>query len=126
MVRLVLDALQARDAAELDATLGPLVILGKNIVGNKSNLRSAADKLVLSGRRVRFDKREYRGPVGRSHRDPALTGLKMGIIDQTESELLDVEFQASILISNENLDRVKAEIGIFAIRARRWLFQPFR
>jgi hypothetical protein len=48
--------------------------------------------------------------VRRSNPYPALPGLKAHIKSQTESKLIHVESQASILIANENVDGMNAEI----------------
>lgn len=77
-----------------------------------------ADKLVFSRIWLRRHERKDRGAVGWSDRYPSFTGLEAGIIDQTESKLVEIKPQASILISNKNLHRVKTEIGILTVRTR--------
>jgi len=88
---LILDAPQARDAPKLNASLGPLSELGKNIVGHKSNLGGPTDKTVFFRAELGCDKCKYGGPVWRGYGNPAFTGLKAGIVDQTESKLIEVK-----------------------------------
>ncbi len=88
---LILDASQARDAPKLNASLGPLSELGKNIVGHKSNLGGPTDKTVFFRAELGRDKCKYGGPVWRGYGNPAFTGLKAGIVDQTESKLIEVK-----------------------------------
>src|SRR6266404_197357 len=107
VMRFVLDALQARRAAKLDAAVGPFAVLSDHIVCNKSNLSGSSDLFVFSGAGLRRNKRKYSRAVGRSNGNPPLTRLKLGIIDQIESELIEIEPEASILITNKDLDRVK-------------------
>ena len=112
VMRFVLDALQSRRAAKLDASLGPLSVLGEDIVGNKSNLSRSPDEFVFSGARFRSNKRKYSRAVWRSYGNPTLTGLKPGIVDQIEPELIEIECQASILITNEDFDGVKPKVRL--------------
>src|SRR5437762_8803902 len=109
---------------KLNPAFGPLVELGNDIIGDKRNLGGPADKLVFSGIGLRRNKREDRGAVWGRDGYPAFTGLETGVIDQTESELIQIEPQASILISNENLNGVKTKVGFFSVRANRRLFRP--
>jgi hypothetical protein len=100
------------------------VELRKHVVGDKSDLRRSTDKLVVSGSRSRRYEREYRCAVRRRDGYPTLAGLKARVVDQIEPELLQVESEASILISNENLNGVKPKVGIVSIYAKRRLAQP--
>jgi hypothetical protein len=52
--------------------------------------------------------------VGRRNAYPALPGLKADVKGQAESKLVDVESQASILVANEDVDRVNTEVWVFA------------
>jgi subtilase family serine protease len=92
--------------------------LGNDVVSHKSNLGWPADEFVFSGVWLGSDKRKDRGAVRWSDGYPAFTGLKARIIDQTESKLVQVESQASILISNENFNRVKTEVGVLPIQPK--------
>jgi hypothetical protein len=89
--------------------------LGNDIIGHKRNLSGPTDKLVLSGAGLRRDKREDRSAVRRRDGYPAFAGLETGVIDQTESELIEVEPQTSILITNKDFNRVKAEVRVLSI-----------
>src|SRR6266849_9849823 len=94
----ILDALQAGRTTKLDAALGPLSVLGENIVSNKGNLCGSSDEFVFSRAGPGRYKREDRSAVWRSHCNPAFTGLKPSIVDEIESKLIEIESQASILI----------------------------
>ena len=109
---------------KLNPAFGPLVEFGDDIIGDKGNLGCPPDKLVFSGAGFRRDKREDRSAVRRRDGYPAFPRLETSIIDQTESELIEVEPQASILITNKNLNGVKTKVGFLSVRANRGLFQP--
>jgi len=49
---------------------------------------------------------------------PALPGLKTHIKGQTESKLIHIESQALILVANENIDGMNAEVGGVAFHGR--------
>src|SRR6185295_14612266 len=108
----ILDALQARYMAKLHTPLGPLMKLGDDIVGDKRDLRGASYELGFSGATLWLDQRQNGRAVRRSHGNPAFTGLQTGVINQSEPKLVEIEFQASILISNVDLDRVKTKVGV--------------
>ena len=82
--------------------------LASDIFGNKNYLRGPADELVLRGAGLGRDQREHRGAVGRGDGYPA-AGLKLGVEGQIESKLIQIESQASLLIANEDVDRVNAD-----------------
>jgi hypothetical protein len=53
---------------------------------------------------------KVRGAVGRRDLYPAVSGRKGVIHDQTEPKLVQIEPQASLLISNKNDDGVEMEV----------------
>ena len=59
---------------------------------------------------MRRDQREDRRPIRRRDCYPALAGRKLGVKSHLESKLVQVESQASILVSNENVDRMDTEV----------------
>ncbi len=100
---------------EANSATSPLAVGGHDIFGNKSDRRRVANQLVLSGVGFRGDQGQHGRAVGRCDADPALSGLKTHIEGQTESKLIQVEPQASVLITNEDVDGVDAEVGVVAI-----------
>src|SRR5207245_6364798 len=115
---LILDALQPRHAMEANPALGPFAELGGDIFGDENNLRGPPDELVLFRAGLGSYKREHGCAIGRGNRNPAVTGLKPGVADQTESKLVQVEPQAAILIANENGDVLKTEVGVLSVQAK--------
>ena len=98
-----------------NSALRPFMELGNDIVGHESNLRRSANQLVFSGAAFWRDKREDRGPIRRSDGHPTLSGLKAGVINKTESKLVEVESETPVLITNENLHRMKPQVGFVSI-----------
>ena len=93
----------------------PLAVRGHDIVGNKGNGRRLANSLVLIGLGIRCDQGKHGRTVGRRNPYPAFPGLEAHIKGQTESKLIHVESQASVLIANENVGSVNAEVGVLAL-----------
>ncbi len=64
-------------------------------------------------RRIRFgsDERKKRGAVRRSNQNKATTLTIVVIHDQAKSKLVEVESKASILITDEDRNVMKAEVG---------------
>jgi len=98
-----------------NSATSPLAVGSHDVFGNKSNWRRLADQLVLIGVGFGRDQGKHCGAVGRRNTHPALPGLKAHIEGETESKLIHIESQAPILITDENVDRVNAEIAILAI-----------
>jgi hypothetical protein len=80
----------------------PLAELGKDVFGHEDDLRGATDELVVRGPWTGCDEGEHGAAVWRGDRDPALAGSELRIERQLESELVQVESQAAILIPNED------------------------
>jgi len=110
--------LQTRRREELHSALAPFAKLGHHVIRNKDHLRRPADEGVLLGIWFRRDQREYCAAVGGSYSDPALAGTEADIADQIESQLVDVESQALVLIANKDVDRVNAKIRAAFRRAK--------
>jgi len=96
--------------AKADSAFAPLGVGGDDIFGNKGDARWAADQLVLVRVRVRGDESQNRCAVWRRDPYPALSLLRAQIEGETESELIDVETQALILIAHEDIDGMNAEV----------------
>jgi len=88
----------------------PLAKLRSYIFRNENNRRGPADEFVLVRIGIGRNQRKHRRPVGRCHRYPPLAGRKPGVESDLEPKLVQVETQASILISNENVNRVDPEV----------------
>ena len=108
---LILDPPQPRNMTKANSALSPLAVGRHDIFGHKRDRRGLADQLVLVRVGFRRDQGEHGGAVRRRNADPALSGLKTHIKGQVESELIQVESQASVLIADENVNRVHAEVG---------------
>ena len=111
---------------KLNAALTPFPELGRDVFGDKDDLGGPADELVLSRPGPRCNKREHRRSVGRGDRYPAGTGRKAGIEGQGESQLVQIESQASVVIANEDGDMLKTEIGVLPIQAWSGWVDPTR
>ncbi len=88
--------------------LAPFAILGRNVIGDKDDLGSAADELVLPRLGFGGNERESRAALGRRDGHPALASREEAVEDQVEAELIDVEPQGAILIAHEDVDGVDA------------------
>ena len=113
---LILDTPETRNMTKANSALSPLTVGRHDIFRHKGDRRGLADQLVLIRVGFRRDQRKHGGAVRRRNSYPALSGLKAHIKGQVEAELIHVEPQASVLIADENIDRVHAEVGIVAIQ----------
>src|SRR3981081_1730256 len=104
LVLLLCYAPQPRCMTKANSSPAPLTKLGSYIFRNENNLRSPADEFVLVRIGIGRNQRKHRRPIGRCNRYPPLTGRKPGVEGDLEPKLVQVETQASILISNENVN----------------------
>jgi len=81
-----------------------------------------ADECALFGVGFGCDQRKHRTAVGRRNRYPALTGSKADVTHQAEPKLVQVKSQALILITNEDVNSVDAEMGFLQVGRRCRLF----
>jgi hypothetical protein len=103
-------ALCLRWTKKTDPALGPLLKIGHNIFGNENNVPGAANELVFLRAWLWSDEHKHCRAIRRSDRYPTPDG-NMGISEQIESELVQVESQASIHIGNEDDKGVNTEVG---------------
>src|SRR5712671_851980 len=103
---------------EAHSSLAPFAKLGSDIFCNENNRRRPADELVLWGIGIGRNQGKHRRPVGWCNRYPSLAGRKASIKSQMESELVQVEAQASILISNEYIDSMDTEVRFVSIEVK--------
>jgi NADH-quinone oxidoreductase subunit B len=118
VLKLVANALEAGRSLEADAALGPFLELCGDVFGDEDDVRGATDELVLLGLGLGSDEGKDGGTVGRSDGDPAITGLQTCVVGHVEAELVDEEAEAAILVADEDVDAVKAEVGGLAGRGR--------
>jgi hypothetical protein len=59
--------------------------------------------------------REHRGSIGRSNRDPTLTGVKTRIECELESKSIEVESQTPFLVVDKDINRMEAEIIVRSV-----------
>src|SRR5260370_26016577 len=96
----------------------PGVEFGSDIFGNKYGLSRATDELIFFRLGLGSDERKQRGAIWRGNQNKAAMLPKVVINDQTESELVQVESKASILIANEDGNMMKTEVRDFSIQAK--------
>jgi hypothetical protein len=117
-LQLILHPPQSRHILKPNAAPAPLAILGEDILRYKNDPGGPADKLILTRFGFGRDKGKQGATVGRGDRHPPVAGLKLRIKGQSESELIRVESQALILISNVNVDSVNTQMGAVPIHAK--------
>src|ERR1700733_14575859 len=110
--RIVVDPPEARRIAKMNSALAPFAKLGDDVFGKKNDRRVPADELIVFRIGLRRDQPENGGAVRRGNRYQPVTGLKVDIQSQIESQAVPVESQAPILIFDKNVDCVNAEVGI--------------
>jgi hypothetical protein len=81
-------------------------------------LSRAADKLVFIGAGFRSNEREHSGAVWGSDGERIFHGRERDVKGQAESQLIQVESPASLLVANENGNGAEAEVRVVAIRVK--------
>ena len=115
-LRLIANALQARRSLEADAALGPFLELCSDIFGDEHNLRGTPDKFVLLRVRLRSDQRKDGCAIRRRYTDPAIAGLHPRVEGDVEAELVNEKTETAILVADEDIDAVKAQVRGLALR----------
>ena len=119
---LILDPPQPRNMTKANPAFSPLAVGGDHVFRHKSHRSRLANELVLVRVGLRRDQGKHSRPIGRSNAHPSLSGLQADVIGQIESQLIYVKLQAAVLIANEDIDGINAEVGILAIlRKRGWM-----
>lgn len=108
---MVFDAAKARSVQERDAAFAPFGELGGEVVGEENNMSGAADEFVLFGFGLGSDERKNGATVGRRNGDPAIAGLETGVVGELETELVEEEAKAAVLVADEDIDAVEAGVG---------------
>ena len=94
----------------MNAAFGPFLEFGDDVLGDENDLGGAANELVLLGVGLGSDEGENGGAVGRGDGDEAVAGLKLGVVGEVETELIEVKAETAIEIANEDVDAVDAEV----------------
>src|SRR5258708_7898456 len=96
----------------------PFLELGEDVFGQEDDLSRAADKLVFIGAGFRSNEREHSGAIGRSDGDRIFDGGERDVKGHAESQLIQVESAAALLVANENGNGSEAEVRVVAIRGK--------
>jgi len=110
--------LRLRRMVKSDAATVPFLEFRKDIFGLEDDLSRTADECAFLGTGFRSDERKHGGAIGRSDSERTACGLQGRVRDQAESQLIQVESPASLLVANENRNRAETQIGIIAIRLK--------
>jgi hypothetical protein len=114
---MVLDSPDARGIAKVNSALAPFAKFGDDVFGKENDWRGPADELVVLRIELRRDQPENGGAVRRGDGHQPVTGLKVDIQSQIESQAIPVEFQTPIMLFDKNVDGINAEVGILPIEA---------
>jgi len=93
------------------AAFGPFLKFGEDVFGDEDDVRGTADELLFGSVRLGNDESENRGTIGRRDGDQAITGLELGVVGEMETELLDEEADAAVVVADENVDALDAQMG---------------
>src|SRR6266404_2248891 len=110
--------LHLRGMVKTHAAAAPFLELGEDVFGQEDDLSRAADKLVFIGAGCRSNEREHSGAIGWSDGERISGGRERDIKGQAESQLIQVESPASLLVAHENGNGSEAEVGVVAIRVK--------
>ena len=94
-----------------DAAFGPFLKFGEDIFGDEDDIGGAADEFVLRSFGLGNDQGEDCGTVGRGNGDEAFAGLELGVVGEMEAELVDEEADAAVVVADEDVDALDAEVG---------------
>ncbi len=81
---------------EAHAALAPLAEFARDIFGDEYDLRCAANQFVFLRAGSGGYERKHRSSVGRGNGYPTLAGLNTGVEGEVESEVVQVESEASL------------------------------
>src|SRR6202050_5333100 len=89
-----------------------------DILGDERNLRIPPDELVVLRATFGSDEGENRTAIRRSNGHPASSELEASVGKHTESQLVHVELQASIMVANEDGGLEDTKIGTFRVHPK--------
>jgi hypothetical protein len=107
---LVGHTLQAWRVRKLHAAAAPFLILADHIFGDKNHMGVPSDEFVFLRFGLRSDKGKHRTAIWRANCHPPLGRTNPNITHQSEAELIDVKAQALVLIADEDVNGVNAEM----------------
>jgi hypothetical protein len=103
---------------ELYSATAPQLVSGIDIFGDESNLRIPANEFVIFRAALGSKHRQNSTAIRRRDRHPTVK-LEPAIGNYTESELIDIELQASFVIAYEDIGLENTQIGSVLARAGR-------
>ena len=95
-----------------DAAFGPFLKFGQDVFCDQNDMGGTADEFGFGRIGLGNDQRENRGAVGRRDGDQAVAGLELGVVSKMEAELVDEEADAAVMVADENVDALDAEVGM--------------
>ena len=104
----------------------PFVEFGGHIFGDEVDIGVATNQSVRVTVGLGLGQREAGIAVGGRDLNPSASGRENLVDDQAETELVGVETQASLLIANENHDKMQADVGVLLIEAQNGFMHPER
>lgn len=110
---------EAGRVLKADAAPTPCAIFGGDILGDENDSGGPSDEPGFAGFRLRGDERKERTAIRRGDGQPPVTGFEFCVEGKIESELIEVESQALILISYIDVDGVNTEMEAAVISAVR-------
>jgi hypothetical protein len=94
-----------------DAAFGPFLKFGEDVFCDEDDVRGTADEFGFGRVRLRNDESENSGAVGRRDGDESVAGLQLGVVGKVETELVDEEADAAVVVADKNVDALDAEVG---------------
>ena len=94
-----------------DAAFGPFLKFGQDVFGDQDDVGGTADEFGFGSVGLGNDQSENGGAVRRSNSDEAIAGLELGVVGEMEAELVDEEADAAVVVADEDVDALDAEVG---------------
>ena len=109
----------------MNPALAPLFVLGVDILGHEEHVAIDANQLVCGLIGTGRNQRKIRTAVGRCDFDPSMFARGRAVIhDQFETQLVHVESQASVQITNVNHYVLDTQVRVFAAGAKHASVRP--
>src|SRR5580765_3760391 len=100
---------------KMNAARAPFFILGDHVFGEKNDRSSAADGLVRAGRHG--SETDHGAAIGRPYHHESPIAHR-AVEEEIEPQLVDVEANAAVHITNIDRDEKNPEVGDLRIQAR--------
>lgn len=107
--------LQLGRMMKADPALAPFLELGEDVFRQEDDPSGTANELVFVRVRHRSHQQKHGSAIGRSDSQRAVGRLQRGVRGQSESQLIQVESPAAILIANENGNASEADVVVLAM-----------